>query len=166
MFPSDIDFERVEEVIDYMDDKTIISSKGKSPLFDFKNGEFVFNEYGDVKLVSDREAIKLWIDKDIRTVIHRYEIYYQENVFREFGTNIKEIYFGHKLPHLLRLGELERDIRESLMMHDQIRSVENINLDTRNHTLYISFVVNLVDDREGLLIEKEVRVPYEEKIYR
>ena len=88
MFPSDIDFERVEEVIDYMDDKTIISSKGKSPLFDFKNGEFVFNEYGDVKLVSDREAIKLWIDKDIRTVIHRYEIYYQENVFREFGTNI------------------------------------------------------------------------------
>ena len=52
------------------------------------------------------------------------------------------------------------------MMHDQIRSVENINLDTRNHTLYISFVVNLVDDREGLLIEKEVRVPYEEKIYR
>lgn len=166
MFPSDINFEEVEEIIEYMDDKLTISSKGKSPLFDFSEGEFVFDEYGDIKLISDREAVKLWINKNLRTVINRYEIYYENEVFREFGTNLKEIYFGHKLPHLLRLGELERDIKEALMVHEQIRSVENIILNTEGHTLYIQFTVTLVDDMGSILIEKEVRVPYEEEIYR
>lgn len=166
MFPNDINFEQVEEIIEYMDDKTIISSKGKSPLFDFKSGEFMFNEYGDVKLISNRDAIRLWIEKNLRTILHRYEIYYQENVFREFGTNLKEIYYGHKLPHLLRLGELERDIREALMIHEQIRNVYNFSLETDDHILYIKFEVSLVDEVENIIIEREVRVPYEEEIYR
>lgn len=166
MFPTDVNFEDIVNTIDYVDNKMTISSKGQSPLFNFDKGEFVFDEYGNIKMVSDENAIRLWIDKSLRTSFHKYEIYYDPTIFREFGTNIRDIYYGHKLPQLLRLGEIERDIKESLTIHEQIRSIENIKLNTEGYTLYISFEVILEDDLGNLLIEKEVRVPHEEEIYR
>ena len=49
--------------------------------FDFKQGEFVF-EKGTAVVLTERNALMLWVEKAIRTQIDRYNMYSGKNTVR------------------------------------------------------------------------------------
>lgn len=165
MFPTDIDFEQALDELEYMKDKIEKSAHGIVPKFDYKKGEFIIDN-GKVLMNKGDDAVLGWIDKILRTTLWRYEIYYIENeTIREYGVDLKKYYFGKKVPKLLLMGEMQRDIEEALLQHKRIKRIESFRLDTEDFRLFISFNVILEDSEETLSIKKEVRIPDEEEVY-
>ena len=57
--------------------------------FDFGNGEFVMKD-GNPIILSGINALKLWIQKCIRTQLYRYSIYKD----KQYGANIEDLVMG------------------------------------------------------------------------
>ena len=57
--------------------------------FDFSNGEFVMKD-GNPVILSGINALKLWIQKCMRTQLYRYSIYKD----KQYGANIEDLVIG------------------------------------------------------------------------
>ena len=57
--------------------------------FDFGNGEFVMKD-GNPVILSGINALKLWIQKCMRTQLYRYSIYKD----KQYGANIEDLVIG------------------------------------------------------------------------
>lgn len=158
MIPQTLRFNLFEE--DAADSDNLIYD-GTSFLYDFKEGDFIY-ENGNPVLVEGKEALKVWIEKAIRTRINTYEIYTNtdEDGFskgRGYGSNIWQLAKGSKLPILIIQAETKRDIEEILSENHKIRRVENYQLeqgiDGQSHKLQIKFDVITVDGEEDFPME-------------
>lgn len=150
MIPKTLQFDKAEEELTNSE-KMLYNET--SYLYDFKKGDFVYEKGNPVK-VEGKEALKVWIEKALRTRINTYKIYedsYEgaENE-REYGSNIWNMIRGQKLPRLVIQAETQRDVEETLLKNDKILGIEDYEISqgsiNDSSVLNISFVVRTVEE--------------------
>lgn len=112
---------------------------GTSFKFDFEKGDFIL-ENGKLVKVEDLEALKIWINKVLRTEKFRFEIY--KDI--DYGVTLEDL-IGQTLPRKFVESELKREISEALTKHSMIDNVSNIMTERDGSKLIINFQVNLTD---------------------
>lgn len=143
MFPTlDIDQIASEE------NQNVTQPGGKAYKYDFKKGDFVLKD-GRLVEIEGEEAIKVWIEKILRTEKFKFKIY------DEYGVSIGALVKGKKIPFFFLQSELKREITEALKKHPEINDIEGFRLEQNSSTLTILFKANLKD---GEYAEMEVNI--------
>lgn len=119
-------------------------NQGKTFLYDFKKGDFVIKD-GRLVEVEGKEAIKVWIEKILRTEKFKFEIYKEDEGIDEYGVNIKDLISGKKVPQFFLQSELRREIEEALKKHSEIDRIEDFRVEQELSTLKTFFTVILKD---------------------
>lgn len=125
--------------------------QGKTFLFDFKQGDFLIKD-GRLIEVDGVEAIKVWIEKILRTEKFKFKIY-EEDGIDEYGIIIKRLIQGKKVPQFFLQSELKREIEETLQKHIEIDRIDNFRTAQDQTTLIIYFTVIL---KNGEVFNQEV----------
>lgn len=116
---------------------------GKSFLFDFDKGDFVIKD-GRLVEISGVEALKVWVEKILRTEKYRYKLY-ERNDKNEYGVVLEDLIIGNNFPQAFIEAELKREITEALTKNPMIQSLSNLKIIKSNPRLIVSFKVNLAD---------------------
>lgn len=163
MFPK-ID---INEVFNEIEEENELEYNGKSFLYDFEKGDFVYRK-GNPILVTKKDALKIWIEKALRTQIYNYKIY--SNIeddgylsHREYGSNLFNLILGKKLPNLVIRAEAQRDVEETLSQNPYIKRIENFEIDTgsdigKNWVGIIKFDVITIYEDDDKIIPMEVKI--------
>lgn len=115
----------------------------KSFLFDFDTGDFVVRD-GKLIECDGIEAVKVWIEKILRTEKGRFKIY--DNT--EYGAKLEDLIIGNSYSVAFIESELKREIEDALLQNPQIRSVSNIQITRGINSLTVELEVTL-DDTGG-----------------
>lgn len=115
---------------------------GKSFLFDFQRGDFILRD-GKLVAVEGEAALRIWIEKVLRTDKYKYPIY-----SREYGISLEDLIIGHNLPLEFIKSEVKREVTEALLAHPHITDISDWQLVKTNSQLIISFKVNHSIDQE------------------
>jgi len=91
---------------------------GKELAFDFVTGEFIMQD-GAPRVLTGIDALKMWIEKTIRTVRFRFPVY-----SFSYGCELDDI-VGYDLPRVVLESEVPRAIREALIYDDRISDVRD-----------------------------------------
>lgn len=140
MFPDD-----TEELIqNELNEVTDASStfNGRTFLYDFKKGDFIYRNGAPIE-VTGIEALKVWIEKAIRTEKFRFNIYNFFTVEGEevdYGVSIEDL-IGSNLPHSIIDSELKRELSESILKNPYIDALEEWSFVRDGSKLTISFTV-------------------------
>lgn len=120
--------------------------QGITYLYDFEKGDFVL-ENGKLVEVEGKEAVKVWIEKILKTEEFKFDIYENDSE-EEYGATIRKLILGKRLPQLLLKSELKRIVTEKLTQHSEIEDVTDFETEQKGATLTTSFTVVLKDDTE------------------
>ena len=112
----------------------------KSYLFDFDTGDFVVRD-GKLIECDDIEAVKVWIEKILRTEKGRFKIY--DNT--EYGARIEDLIVGNNYSVAFIESEIKREIEDALLQNPQISAVSNIRITRGINSLSIEMEVTLGD---------------------
>lgn len=104
--------------------------------FDFKSGEFKMKNKNPVVL-EGIDALKLWIEKCMRTQLNRYSIYKGT----QYGANIEDLIIGKSYGSGFAESELRREIEEALLRHEDIQSLEDFSVTTKGSLMEVSFTL-------------------------
>lgn len=107
--------------------------------FDFKQGEFILNN-GSVSVLTGIDALRLWIDKTIRTQLGRYSIYKGKN----YGANIEDLIIGKSYGFDFVESELKREIKTALLRHEDILSIDKFSAVKNGTVLEVNFTLKTV----------------------
>lgn len=133
-----------------IDNETETSYQNKrSFLFDFSQGDFVIKD-GRIIKTKDLVAIKVWIEKVLKTEKFRFEIYRDV----DYGISLEDL-IGQNLPRSFVESELRREVKEAIERHPGISEVTNITTEQDGSRLLIRFKVNLEED---ISFEQEVTI--------
>ena len=133
MFPNSTDI--------MLDGKTKSSSGTKSYKFDFTTGDFVVRD-GKIIECDGIDAIKVWIEKILRTEKDRYPIY--DNT--EYGCHLEVLIIGNSYTAEFIEAELKREIEDALKQNSQITSVTNFNITRNTNAITVTLEVVLNDE--------------------
>jgi hypothetical protein len=112
---------------------------GKELVFDFSNGEFIMID-GAPKVVEGIEALKVWIEKTIRTTRYRFPVY----TF-QYGCELENI-IGLDIPSPVLESEVQRIIREALIYDNRIKDAVEFHFERGGDWLKVEFTVITFDD--------------------
>jgi phage baseplate assembly protein W len=131
-------FPRTQDLPDVTNAETVMS--GKSFLFDFMAGDFIIR---DGKLVECKgiDAIKVWIEKILRTEKGRFRIYNDT----DYGCRIEDLLIGSNYPVAFIEAELKREIEDALMQNPNILSVSNFSIERTASGITVSMEVETDD---------------------
>ena len=131
-------FPRTQDLPDVTKAETVMS--GKSFLFDFTAGDFIIR---DGKLVECKgiDAIKVWIEKILRTEKGRFRIYNDT----DYGCRIEDLLVGSNYPVEFIEAELKREIEDALKQNLNILSVSNFNIERSASGITVSMEVETSD---------------------
>jgi phage baseplate assembly protein W len=131
-------FPRTQDLPDVTNAETVMS--GKSFLFDFTAGDFIIR---DGKLVECKgiDAIKVWIEKILRTEKGRFRIYNDT----DYGCRIEDLLVGSNYPVEFIEAELKREIEDALKQNLNILSVSNFNIERSASGITVSMEVETSD---------------------
>lgn len=104
--------------------------------FDFKAGEFRMKN-GNPVVLSGIDALKLWIQKCIRTQLNRYSIYKG----KQYGANIEDLVIGKSYNFDFAESELRREIETALLQNEDIQSMSSFSVKKTGSTLDISLTL-------------------------
>ena len=133
MFPNSTDIA--------INNETQTSSGTKSYMFDFENGDFVVRD-GKLIECDSIDAIKVWIEKILRTEKGRYPIY--DNT--EYGCHLEDLIIGNSYTAEFIEAELKREIEDALKQNPQITSVTNFNITRNTNAITVTLEVVLNDE--------------------
>ena len=105
--------------------------------FDFGNGEFVMKD-GNPVILSGINALKLWIQKCMRTQLYIYSIYKD----KQYGANIEDLVIGKSYNFDFAESELRREIETALLRNEDIYSMSGFSAEKVGAILKISFTLN------------------------
>jgi Protein of unknown function (DUF2634). len=120
--------------------ETAAATIGKSFDFNFNTGEFVLED-GNVVETEDTEAVKVWVEKILRTERYQYKIYERDDD-NEYGVTIEDL-IGGVYPKKFIEAELKREITEAVTRHPNISSISNLSTEQDGAKLDITFTINL-----------------------
>ena len=131
-------FPRTQDLPDVTNAETVMA--GKSFLFDFTAGDFIIR---DGKLVECKgiEAIKVWIEKILRTEKERFNIYNDT----DYGCRIEDLLIGSNYPVTFIEAELKREIEDALKQNPNILSVSNFSIERTASGITVSMEVETSD---------------------
>ena len=133
MFPNSTDIT--------IDNESNTSSGTKSYMFDFENGDFVVRD-GKLIECDSIDAIKVWIEKILRTEKGRYPIY--DNT--EYGCHLEDLIIGNSYTAEFIEAELKREIEDALKQNPRITSVTNFNITRNTNAITVTLEVVLNDE--------------------
>jgi hypothetical protein len=87
--------------------------------WDFANDKFLY-ESGKHKIVTENEALEVWIYKTLKTERWRYLVY--DNAY---GIELEQ-FLGRRTNNNTSAGEVEQYITEALLVNPYIKSIEDI----------------------------------------
>lgn len=102
--------------------------------WDFDKDCFIF-EFGKHKIVSENEALKVWIYKTLATERWRYRAY--DNAY---GIELEQ-FIGKSTNNADSAMEVERYIKEALLINPYIKSIDDIAF--TNDSDVLSFTISL-----------------------
>lgn len=108
---------------------------GRSFLFDFQKNDFVYRN-GSLVEVEGKDALKVWIEKVIRTEKFRFSIY--EDI--DYGVTIEDL-FGNNLPQEFVESELKRELTEAIIVNPYIEDLTEWTLVKEGSKWTIGFTV-------------------------
>jgi len=126
------------------------ATMGKSYIFDFTTGDFIIND-GRLVISDDVTAIKVWVEKILRTEKGRFAIYDGLN----YGTSLEDLIIGTNYSISFVESELKREIEDALFQHPQISSISGLVLTRDEAGIMVEFTVVLKD---GTAIDSEVNL--------
>ena len=109
-------------------------------LFDFETGDFIVRD-GKLVECDGIEAIKVWIEKILRTEKGRFKIYDET----EYGARLEDLIIGNSYSVAFIESELKREIEDALLQNPQISSVTNIQITRDINALTVEMEVKLGD---------------------
>lgn len=133
MFPNSTDI--------ILDNESNTSIGTKSYMFDFENGDFVVRD-GKLIECDGIDAIKVWIEKILRTEKGRYPIY--DNT--EYGCHLEDLIIGNSYTAEFIEAELKREIEDALKQNPRITSVTNFNITRNTNAITVTMEVVLNDE--------------------
>ena len=133
MFPNSTDIA--------IDNKSDTLSGTKSYLFDFTTGDFVVRD-GKLIECDSIDAIKVWIEKILRTEKGRYPIY--DNT--EYGCHLEDLIIGNSYTAEFIEAELKREIEDALKQNPRITSVTNFKISRNKNAIMVNLEVVLNDE--------------------
>ena len=104
--------------------------------FDFKAGEFRMKN-GNPVVLTGIDALKLWIQKCIRTQLNRHSIYKG----KQYGANIEDLVIGKSYNFDFAESELRREIETALLQNEDIQSMSSFSVKRAGSTLDISLTL-------------------------
>nr|DAH06865.1 MAG TPA: Protein of unknown function (DUF2634) [Caudoviricetes sp.] len=104
--------------------------------YDFQVGEFKMKN-GNPVVLTGIDALKLWIQKCIRTQLNRYVIY---NGSR-YGVNVEDLVVGKSYKLDFAESELRREIEAALMQNEDIQGVSAFLVENNGSLMIISFTI-------------------------
>ena len=107
--------------------------------FDFKQGEFVF-EKGTAVVLTERNALMLWVEKAIRTQIDRYKMYSG----KKYGAYIEDLVIGKSYNFDFVESELKREIETALLRHEDILAITSFSAERSGTALNITFTLKKI----------------------
>ena len=132
MFPETSDLPEAARV------GAVIYSFGKSFLFDFNKGDFVLRD-GKMTVAEDVAALRVWIEKIMRTKRDEYKIY--EGT--PYGSRFDDLVVGSVFPPAFIDSELRREVEEALTQNPQIITISEFEVDRSASNCTVSFTVTL-----------------------
>lgn len=124
-----------------LNNETKSSSGTKSYLFDCERGDFVVRD-GKLVECDSIDAIKVWIEKILRTEKGRYTIYADT----EYGCHLEDLIIGNSYTVEFIEAELKREIEDALKQNSQIKSVTNFQIIRSKHSITLTLEVVLNDE--------------------
>lgn len=124
-----------------VNNETKSSSGTKSYLFDFDRGDFVVRD-GKLVECDSIDAIKVWIEKILRTEKGRYTIYADT----EYGCHLEDLIIGNSYTVEFIEAELKREIEDALKQNSQIKSFTNFQIIRSKHSITVTLEVVLNDE--------------------
>lgn len=100
--------------------------------FNFEAGKFTG------RLLEGKEALRMWIYKALLTQRYRYTIYSWD-----FGQDLDEL-IGQGYEKGLIRSEVERRIKDCLLINDKITACTHFNIQLINDQLNVDFKVNTI----------------------
>lgn len=133
MFPNqDVNINTIEE-------KNL--EHGKSFDFDFKLGDFVVKD-GNVELISGIDALKVWIEKILRTEKFKFKVY-ESQEGDQYGISLLEL-VNSGYPLTFIEAEIQKEIKETLLKNNEIKAVYNFIFNRVKKVLHVTFSVNSI----------------------
>lgn len=109
----------------------------KEYAWDFDKNDFLLKD-GKFQIVSGIEALKIWIWKALKTERYRYMAY-----SFDYGSEIDTL-TGKAYTKGIMKSEIERYLKEALLINPYIKAVGNILVDMFGSNINIEFDVNSV----------------------
>ncbi|XJZ25943.1 DUF2634 domain-containing protein [Bacillota bacterium Lsc_1132] len=107
------------------------ANQKKTPMFDWKAGEFVTDIQGRVLTATETDAVEQIVIKSLETERGQDLIYADvdnpENGYM-YGNEAAAVMTSADLPEEVRIEELKRAIKEALVFHEWINDVQDIEL--------------------------------------
>lgn len=116
--------------------ETVESGGTKTYLYDFDKGDFVVLD-GKLVECDGVEAIKVWIEKIIRTEKGRFPIYDET----EYGCHLEDLIIGNNYTVEFIEAELKREIEEALLQNPQISNVSGFELTRDANSITVTLEV-------------------------
>lgn len=91
-----------------------------------------------LKIVTEEEAVKVWIYKTLKTNRHKHEIYSDD-----YGVEIDDI-IGQKYSKDFMTAEIERSMKEALLINPYIQSVDVSDIKITNRSVSASLNVSTI----------------------
>ena len=122
------------------------SNGTKTYLFDFDKGDFVVRD-GKLVECDGIEAIRVWIEKIIRTEKWRFPIY--EGT--DYGCHLEDLIIGNNYTVEFVESELKREIEEALLLNPQISTVSGFSLERDANSITVTLEVYIGDTGANLI---------------
>lgn len=123
-----------------------ISNGTKTYLFDFDKGDFVVRD-GKLVECDGIEAIRVWIEKIIRTEKWRFHIY--EGT--DYGCHLEDLIIGNNYTVEFVESELKREIEEALLLNPQISTVSGFSLERDANSITVTLEVYIGDTGANII---------------
>ena len=142
MFP--INNKTIEEAEAAAVQSVPVESIGRSIKFDYTKNCFVFTN-GKAEEVSQKEAVKQWLELMCRTLPHKYPVYFKSG----FGIETDKIRGYKALPKGFIYSEINREIKENSVLAKCITNIINFSSESIDGILTIRFTA-VLNNGEGV----------------
>lgn len=112
----------------------------RSYLFDFNKGDFVVRD-GKLVECDGMDAMKVWIEKILKTEKGRYRIYDGTG----YGCQLEDLIIGNTYTLEFTEAELKREVEEAILKNPLVISVSNFTLTKTANALTIQIEVKTND---------------------